>query len=204
MILMLSTLLATLMCSLSPLALVPPDDENLGLQFLCSLKVAYARVSMRIGWTNGEIMRSTVLMKWEAPMSFLSKDGKYLRAADFLPFNWLQGKDAYLDVTCIAPFAGMRATSWAPKVALHNAAEKKKRKYASIYEESGYTFIPFAFSTFREFDTEAVDTLSRIKSISISHSNNAKSGVFIFHRVSFCIQKKVRAQLVSRLPSNFM
>nr|GEY25462.1 beta-myrcene synthase [Tanacetum cinerariifolium] len=73
-----------------------------------------------------------------------------------------------------------RLGSW---VALHNAVEKKKRKNASICEDNGYKFIPFAFSTFGEFDAEALDTLPRIKAISISHSNNAKSGAFIFHRV---------------------
>ncbi|GJU17912.1 hypothetical protein Tco_1145878 [Tanacetum coccineum] len=144
---------------------------------------------------------SFAIAKGEAPMGFLSDDGKDLRPANLLLFNWLQGKDACLDVTCISPFAGMGASSWAPGVALHNAVEKKKRKYASICEENGYKFISFAFSTFREFDIEALGTLSRIKSISISHSNNAKSGAFIFHRVSFCIQKGVGAQLVSRLPS---
>ncbi|GKC71047.1 hypothetical protein Tco_1116930, partial [Tanacetum coccineum] len=132
------------------------------------------------------------------------KDGKDLRPADLLLFNWLQGKDACLDVTGISPFAGMGANSWAPAVALLNAVEKKKKKYASICEDNGYKFIPFAFSTFGEFDKDALDTLLRIKSISISHSNNVKSGEFIFHRVSFCIQKGVGAQLASRLPSNFM
>nr|GEY44161.1 tRNA-dihydrouridine(16/17) synthase [NAD(P)(+)]-like [Tanacetum cinerariifolium] len=84
-----------------------------------------------------------------------------LRPADLLLFNWLQGKDACLDVTCISPFAGIGATSWAHEVALNNVVEKKKRKYVSICEENGYKFIPFAFSTFREFDTEALDRLSR-------------------------------------------
>ncbi|GKD93632.1 hypothetical protein Tco_1373469 [Tanacetum coccineum] len=102
--------------------------------------------------------------------------GVFLRPADLLLFNWLQGKDACLDVACISPFAGMGATSCAPGVALHNVVEKKKKKYESVCEENGYKFIPFAFSTFGEFDTDALDTLSRIKSISISHSNNAKSG----------------------------
>ncbi|GKE67967.1 hypothetical protein Tco_1522128, partial [Tanacetum coccineum] len=74
------------------------------------------------------------------------------------------------------------STSCAPGVALHNVVEKKKKKYGSVCEENGYKFIPFAFSTFGEFDMDALDTLLRIKSISISHSNNAKSGVFIFHR----------------------
>ena len=114
-----------------------------------------------------------------------------LRPADLLLFNWLQGKDACLDVTGISPFGGTGVTSWAPGVALHNAVEKKKRKYASKCEDNGYKFVPFAFSTFGEFDTEALDTLSRIKSIASSHSNNAKSGIFIFHMISFCIQKGV-------------
>jgi hypothetical protein len=34
------------------------------LLYLCSLKVAYARVAMCIVWTNGEIMQFTVLVKW--------------------------------------------------------------------------------------------------------------------------------------------
>ena len=67
--------------------------------------------------------------------------------------------------------------------------EKKKKKYVSKCEEKEYKFIQFTFSTFGELDTEALDTLSRIKSIVISHSNNARSGVFIFHRISFCIQE---------------
>ncbi|GKB24524.1 hypothetical protein Tco_0863925 [Tanacetum coccineum] len=145
-----------------------------------------------------------IMVQKEAPMGFLWDDGKDLRHADLLLFNLLQGKDACLYVTCISPFASMGATSWALGVALHNAVEKKKKKYATICEENGYKFIPFSFSRFGEFDTKALDTLSRIKSISISHLNNVKSGVFIFHRVSFCIHKGVGAQLVSRLPSNFM
>ncbi|GKE22965.1 hypothetical protein Tco_1434477 [Tanacetum coccineum] len=97
--------------------------------------------------------------------------GKNLRPADLLLFNWLQGKDACLDVTGISPFAGMGAKSWAPAVALLNAVEKKKKKYASICEDNGYKFIPFAFSTFGEFDKDALDALLRIKSISINKSH---------------------------------
>ncbi|GKE53038.1 hypothetical protein Tco_1488194, partial [Tanacetum coccineum] len=87
-----------------------------------------------------------------------------------------QGKDACLDVTGISPFAGMGANSWAPAVALLNAVEKKKKKYASICEDNGYKFIPFAFSTFGEFDKDALDTLLRIKSISIKQSHDEVYG----------------------------
>nr|GEW96172.1 putative reverse transcriptase domain-containing protein [Tanacetum cinerariifolium] len=100
-----------------------------------------------------------IMVRKKAPMGFLSDDGKDLRPADLLLFNWLQGKDAYLDVTCISPFVDIGATSWAHGVALNNDVEKKKRKYASICEENGYKFIPFSFFTFGEFDTEALDTL---------------------------------------------
>ncbi|GJZ78237.1 hypothetical protein Tco_0642909 [Tanacetum coccineum] len=147
---------------------------------------------------NHRQFRSVLCYRLAVPM-FSEEDGKDLRHADLLLFNWLQGKDACLDVTCISPFAGMGATACVPGAALHNAVEKKKKKYGYVCEENRYKFIPFAFSMFGEFDTDALDTLSRIKSISISHSNNVKNGVFIFHRVSFCIQKGVGAQLVSRL-----
>ncbi|GKD42816.1 hypothetical protein Tco_1267461 [Tanacetum coccineum] len=187
---------------------------------------------MYIGWTNGETMQSIlhcssevgvkfrhnlvrdilvdicfkvgIMVPKEAPMGFLSKDGKDLRLVDLLLFNWLQGKDACLDVTDISPFVGTGASSWAPRVALNNVVKKKRRKYTSICANNGYKFITFAFSTLEEFDKVALDTLSHIKSLSISHSNNVKSSTFIFHRVSFCIQKEVGAQLVSRLSSNFM
>ncbi|PWA81441.1 hypothetical protein CTI12_AA187660 [Artemisia annua] len=111
-----------------------------------------------------------IMVRKEAPMGFLLKGRKELQPADLLLFNWLEGKYACLDVTGISPFAGTGASSWA----LGNAIEKKKKKYASKCEDNGYKFIPFAFSTFGEFDTEALDTLSRIKSIVNSHSNNAR------------------------------
>nr|GEV98602.1 hypothetical protein [Tanacetum cinerariifolium] len=145
-----------------------------------------------------------IMVRKEAPMGFLFEDGKDLRPADLLLFNLLQGKDTCLDVTDISPFAGTGVNSWAPGLALHNAVEKKRRKYISVCADNGYKFIPFAFSMFGEVDKDFLDTLSRIKSLSISHSNNVKSGAFIFHRVNLCIQKGVGAQLVSRLPSNFL
>ncbi|GJS24368.1 hypothetical protein Tco_0453000 [Tanacetum coccineum] len=102
------------------------------------------------------------MVRKEVPMGFLSEDGRDLRPVDLLLFNWIQGKDMCLDVTGISPFAGIGANSWAPGVALHNAMEKKKRKYATKCADNGYKSIPFVFSTFRKFDKDALDTLSRI------------------------------------------
>jgi hypothetical protein len=92
-------------------------------------------------------------------------------------------------MTGISPFAGIGATSWAPGVALYNVVEKKKRKYATKCEDNGYKFIPFAFSTFGEFDTEALDTLSRIKSIANSHSNMLKMVFSSFIELAFVFRK---------------
>jgi hypothetical protein len=52
-----------------------------------------------------------IVVRKEAPMGFLSEDGKELRPTDLLLFNWLQGKDACLNVTRISPFAGTGVSS---------------------------------------------------------------------------------------------
>nr|GEV09754.1 pentatricopeptide repeat (PPR) superfamily protein [Tanacetum cinerariifolium] len=52
-----------------------------------------------------------IMVRKEAQIGFLSEDGNDLRPADLLLFNWLQSKDACLDVTDISPFPIMGATS---------------------------------------------------------------------------------------------
>nr|GEZ43906.1 putative reverse transcriptase domain-containing protein [Tanacetum cinerariifolium] len=52
-----------------------------------------------------------IMVRKEAPMGFLSEDGKDLRHTDLLLFNWLQGKDTCLDVTDISPFASTGVNS---------------------------------------------------------------------------------------------
>ncbi|GJX36969.1 hypothetical protein Tco_0250272, partial [Tanacetum coccineum] len=123
-----------------------------------------------------------IMVRKETLMGFLSEDGKDLRPVNLLLFNWIQGKDACVDVTSISSFAGTGVNSYAPGVALHNAVEKKMRRYEIKCADNRYKFIPFDFSTFGEFDKDALNTLSRIRSLSISHSNNPKSGSFFIHR----------------------
>ncbi|GJX08356.1 hypothetical protein Tco_0196288 [Tanacetum coccineum] len=70
-----------------------------------------------------------IMVRKEAPMGFLSDDGKDLRPSDLLLFNWLQGKDACLDVTCISPFAGMGGLClWLLGIAMHNAGREEKEE----------------------------------------------------------------------------
>nr|GEY09605.1 putative reverse transcriptase domain, PPM-type phosphatase domain, protein phosphatase 2C family [Tanacetum cinerariifolium] len=52
-----------------------------------------------------------IMVRKEAPIGFLSEDEKDLRPENLLLLNWLQGKDACLDVTCISPSAGMGTNS---------------------------------------------------------------------------------------------
>ncbi|GJT69080.1 reverse transcriptase domain-containing protein [Tanacetum coccineum] len=133
--------------------------------------------------------RSGILAGKEVDIGLDGGRNKPLRPADMLLYSWDRGLDVCVDltgfspltqtgmadfvpvvrgirggcnVTGISPFAGMGVNSWAPKVALHNDVEKEKRKYATKCADNGYKFIPFAFSTFGEFDKDALDTLSRI------------------------------------------
>ncbi|GKE71317.1 hypothetical protein Tco_1529389 [Tanacetum coccineum] len=76
-------------------------------------------------WTLSR--RKWIMARKEAPMGFRSRDGKDLRPADLLLFNWLQGKDACLDMTGISLFAGMGTNSWAPTVALLMRWKRKRR-----------------------------------------------------------------------------
>ena len=43
--------------------------------------------------------KAGISVRKEAPMGFCSEVGKNLRPADLLLFNWLNGKDACVDVT---------------------------------------------------------------------------------------------------------
>ena len=55
--------------------------------------------------------KAGIMVRKEAPMGFLSEEGKELRPTDVLLFNCSQGKDACLDVTGVSPFAGTGVTS---------------------------------------------------------------------------------------------
>ncbi|GKF21565.1 hypothetical protein Tco_0070203 [Tanacetum coccineum] len=66
----------------------------------------------------------------------------------------------------------------------------------------GYGFLPFSFSSLGELETDAVALLRRIRKFSMAQDIGARAAIYIFNRISFAIAKGVRAQIVSRLPSN--
>ena len=148
--------------------------------------------------------RVGISVRKKAPVGFSSEAGKVHRPADLLLFNWLQGKDAYVAVTGGSPFAGTRVSSWVPSVSLANAAERKRKKYTTKYEENSYKFILFTFSTFEELGKDALELLLRVATVGLSNFCCTKSKAYIFHRLVFCIKKGVGGQLVARVSTYFL
>ncbi|KAL5727948.1 hypothetical protein ACHQM5_001085 [Ranunculus cassubicifolius] len=145
-----------------------------------------------------------IAVRKEAPLGFLNDEGRDLRPADLLLYNWDQGKDVCLDVTGVSPFAGGGVRSYVPGKALENAVKLKKKKYDDKCFMHGYGFTTFAFTIFGELGEEALLTLKRIVQFSHGHSLTAKAANHIYHRISFTIMKGVGAQLLSRLPTSLL
>ncbi|GKC82101.1 hypothetical protein Tco_1137818 [Tanacetum coccineum] len=144
-----------------------------------------------------------IMVRKDASMGFLSEDGRDLRPADLLLFNWIQGKDVCLDVTGISSFAGMGANSWAPggsfaqcrgkekeevcdQMSLSNShsnnvksAHRKRIKYEAKCGDIGYSFLPFSFSSLGELEKDAVALLKRIRKFSVTQAIGAHVVVHI-------------------------
>ncbi|GKB86300.1 hypothetical protein Tco_0958572, partial [Tanacetum coccineum] len=88
--------------------------------------------------------------------------------------------------------------------AVIDAAQRKRGKYMAKFTAIGYGFLPFSFSSLGELEADAVTLLKRIRKFSIAQDIGARAAIYIFNRISFAIAKGVRAQIVSRLPSNLL
>ncbi|GKG50705.1 hypothetical protein Tco_0538829, partial [Tanacetum coccineum] len=67
-----------------------------------------------------------------------------------------------------------------------------------------YEFLPFSYSSLRELEADAVTLLKRIRKFSMAQDIGARAAIHIFNRINLAIAKGVRAQIVSRLPSNLL
>nr|GEY79748.1 hypothetical protein [Tanacetum cinerariifolium] len=81
---------------------------------------------------------------------------------------------------------------------------RKRDKYMDKCAAIGYGFLPFSFSSLGELEASAVILLKRIRKFSITRDIGARAAIQNFNRIGFVIPKGVRAQIVSRLPSNFL
>ncbi|GKB86226.1 hypothetical protein Tco_0958498 [Tanacetum coccineum] len=95
-------------------------------------------------------------------------------------------------------------TYFVPGRTVIDAAQRKRVKYMAKCAAIGYEFLPFSFSSLGELEKDAVTLLKRIQKFSMVQDIGARVVVNIFNKISFAIAKEVRAQIVSRLPSNLL
>ncbi|GKC00645.1 hypothetical protein Tco_0986781 [Tanacetum coccineum] len=63
---------------------------------------------------------------------------------------------------------------------------------------------PFLSLLWGELEEDAITLLKRIRKFSMALDIRARAAIHIFHRINFAIARGVRAQIVSRLPSNLL
>ncbi|GJS86918.1 hypothetical protein Tco_0769554 [Tanacetum coccineum] len=88
--------------------------------------------------------------------------------------------------------------------AMIDATHHKRVKYEAKCSSIGYGFLPFSFSSLGELENDADALLKRIRKFSVTQEIGARDAVHIFNRINFAITKGVRAQIVSRVPTNFL
>ncbi|GKB92251.1 hypothetical protein Tco_0964523 [Tanacetum coccineum] len=121
-----------------------------------------------------------------------------------LLYSWDGGLDVCVDLTESSPLTQTGMTYFVPGQAVIDAAQRKRDKYMAKCTAIGYGFLPFSFSSLRELEADVVTLLKRIRKFSMAQDIGACVAAHIFNRISFAIAKGVGAQIVSRLPSNFL
>ncbi|GKD53497.1 hypothetical protein Tco_1286884 [Tanacetum coccineum] len=129
---------------------------------------------------------------------------KPLRPADMLLYLWDRGLDVCVDLTGSSPLTQTGMVDFVPGWAVIDTAQRKCGKYMAKCAAIGYGFLPFSFSSLGELEAGAVTLLKRIRKFSMAQDIRARAAAHIFNRIIFAIAKGVRAQIVSRLPSNFL
>ncbi|GJV06198.1 hypothetical protein Tco_1343854 [Tanacetum coccineum] len=129
---------------------------------------------------------------------------KPLHPADMLLYSLDGGLDVCGDLTGSSPLTQTGMVDFVPGRAVIDATQRKRGKYMAKYAAIGYGFLPFSFSTFEELEADAVTLLKRIQKFSMAQDIGARAAIHIFNRISFTIDKGVRAQIVSQFPSNLL
>ncbi|GJU26881.1 hypothetical protein Tco_1165502 [Tanacetum coccineum] len=129
---------------------------------------------------------------------------KPLRPADMLLYSWDEGLDVCVDFTGSSPLTQTGMVDFVPGRAMTDATHCKRVKYEAKCANIRYGFLPFSFSSLGELEKDAVNLLKRVRKFSVTQDIGARAIVHIFNRIGFAIAKGVGAQLVSRLPTNFL
>ncbi|KAL5717905.1 hypothetical protein ACHQM5_010858 [Ranunculus cassubicifolius] len=151
------------------------------------------------------LRRAGIASKKEASLGFNDeRSSVVLRPADVLVYNWLNGKHTCVDLTCCSPLVGFVDGYFDKDKGLRNMVRKKYDKHDKACQDGGFEFLPFGFTSFGCLCEEAIDFMTRVEKVAHSHLVCYKSTKFVFHRLGFLIQKGIAAQIVSRLPVNFV
>ncbi|XP_056699878.1 uncharacterized protein [Spinacia oleracea] len=148
--------------------------------------------------------RSGISARKEVDVGLTSESDGALRPADILLYSWDGGLDVCVDLTGSSPMTQSGLSGFIPGRVVAVAAQRKQDKYAARCRALGYGFFPFSFSSFGELEKGAVSLLKRVQTYSRAQDIGARAAAHIFSRIGFAIARGVGAQIVSRLPSNFL
>ncbi|GKB17795.1 hypothetical protein Tco_0851718 [Tanacetum coccineum] len=124
---------------------------------------------------------------------------KPLRPADMLLYSWDGVLDVCVDLTGSSPLTQTRMIGFVPSRAVIDASQ-----YETKCADIGYSFLPFLISSFVELKKDEAVLLKGIRKFSVAQDIGAHGAVQIFSRIKFAIAREVGAQIVSRLPTNFL
>nr|GEV60014.1 hypothetical protein [Tanacetum cinerariifolium] len=148
--------------------------------------------------------RSGILAGKKVDIGLDGRRDKPLRPVNMLLYSWDMGLDVCVDLTGSSPLTQTGMADCVPGCAVIDAAQRKRVKYEAKCAAIGYGFLPFSFSSFRKLEGDAITLLKRIQKFSMTHDVGARAAIHIFDGIGFVIAKGVGAQLVSRLPTNFL
>ena len=148
--------------------------------------------------------RSGISARKEVDIGLYGDRDRSLRPADILLYSWEDGRDVCVDLTGSSPLTQSGMLDFVPGRAVTDAAQRKRVKYGAKCDDIGYGFLPFSFSSFGELEKDAVTLLKRIQRFSMTQDIGARAAAHIFSRIGFAVARGVGAQLVSRLPTNFL
>nr|GEU43479.1 putative reverse transcriptase domain-containing protein [Tanacetum cinerariifolium] len=129
---------------------------------------------------------------------------KPLCPTDMFLYSWDEGLDIYVNMTYSSPLTQIGMINFAPGHAVIEAAQRKCIKYEAKCADIEYGFLPISFFSFGELEKDAVTLLKRIQRFSVTQYIRARTDGHIFNRIEFVIARRVEAQIVSRLLTNFL
>ena len=135
----------------------------------------------------------------------LTRDLDHTRPADILIAGWDRGKPAALDIPITSPLCpAILGESYQQAGAAVLAAEAQKlHSNGPKCQELGWSCIPLAVETYRNWGKEAQNTISRLASRLAIHQSSPKSSVVaeIYGRLNMTLVRSItRAILARELP----